>query len=102
MHLADANLLQDIRKLIAKEHGHDCGRGLIGAQPVIVGRRRGRGPEQPPVLVQTANGRHQKNEKHGVLVRRVARIEQAPHFGVADGVIEVLAGSVDAEERFFM
>ena len=41
-------------------------------------------------------------EELGVLVRGVAGIEQAAQFGVADGVVEVLARTVDARERLFV
>ena len=69
---------------------------------MIVGRGGDGGAEQPPVLVQATDRGNEEHEEHRVLMRRLAWFEKGADFGVADGIIEVLARTVDAAERLLV
>ena len=67
------DLLEHVRELIAEEDGDD-GRGrLVGPQPVVVGGRCDRSPQEAAVLVDRSDHRGAEHQELGVVVRSVAR-----------------------------
>ena len=73
---ARLDLLEDVGQLVAQEDRDDRRRGFVGAQAMIVAGRGHDGPQQALVLVHGANHGGAEHQELGVLVRRVARVEQ--------------------------
>ena len=80
-----------MRQLIAQEDGDDGGRSFVCTEAMVVARGRYHGPQQTLELVYGTNDGGTEEQELGILVRRVARIEQVPLRGTAHGPVHVLA-----------
>jgi hypothetical protein len=85
------DLLEHVGQLITEEDRDDGRRGLVRSQPVVVGRRGDRGPQQPAELVHRADDGGAEDEELGVVMGRVPREEEVSLGGVADREVDVLA-----------
>ena len=93
---------KDLFELVADVHRNDCGRRLAGAQPVIV-RRGGDGePQHILIIVHRLQHRTEEQQELGVLIRRVARLEQIDAGVRHDRPVVMLAAAVDAGKRLFV
>lgn len=92
------DLVEDVGQLLAEEDRDDRGRGLVGAEAVVVGRRGHRRAQQATVFVHTADDGRAEHQELLVLVRGVARIEQVALIAVTQREVDVLARTVDAGE----
>ena len=72
------------------------------AETVVVAGRRHDGAEDAAVLVHRPDDGGAEHEELGVLVRRVARVEEVALGRVADREVDVLARAVDAGERLLV
>ena len=79
-----------------------AGGASLAPEPVVVGGRGHRGPQQAAELVDGADDRGAEDQELGVVVRRVAREEEVALGGVAEREVDVLAGAVDAGERLLV
>ena len=96
--MAHAELFEHVGELVAKEEGHDGGRGFVATKAAVIGSGAHRGAQEARMAVQGADDGAEEDEELGVLVRVVAGGEEVAHFGAADGVVQVLARAVDAVE----
>ena len=96
------NCLQYGVQLVAQEHGDHGGGRFVGAEAVVVARSGHRYSQQILVVVHGLDHCAQEQQELGVLVRRLAGREQVHAFVGLDGPVVVLAGAVDARERFFV
>ena len=90
--------LQHGVQLVAEEHGHHGGRGLVGAQPVVVAGGGHGQAQQILIVVHRLDHRAQEQQELGVLIGRLARREQVHARIRGHGPVVVLAGAVDAGE----
>ena len=70
------DLVEHVGELVAEEDRDDRRRGLVGAEAVVVAGRGDDGAQQAAVLVHGADDRGAEHQELGVVVRRVAGIEQ--------------------------
>ena len=63
------NGLQNFAQIGAQEHGHDGGRRLVGAQPVIVAGGGHGNPQQILVFIHSLDHRAQEQQELGVFGR---------------------------------
>ena len=77
------DLVEDVGQLIAEEDRDDRRWCLVGAEPVIVGGRGDRGPQQAAELVHGTDDRGAEHQELGVVVRGVAGEEEVALGGVA-------------------
>ena len=96
------DLLEHVGELVAQEDRDDRRRGFVRAQAVIVAGRGDDGPQQALVLLHGTQHGRAEHEELGVLVRRVARVEQVALRRAAERPVHVLARAVDAGERLLV
>ena len=95
-------LFEDVRELVAEEHGQD-GRGrFVGPEAMIVARAGNAGTQEPLPPVHRAEHRRAEHEELHVVVRRVARSEQVVAELIGQRPVVVLAGSVHAGKRLLV
>ena len=70
------DLLDDVLEHVAQEDRDDRRRGLVGAQAVVVAGVGDGHAQQVAVLGDGADHGHQEDQELGVVVRRVAGLEQ--------------------------
>ena len=87
------DLVEDVGQLVAEEDRDDRRRCLVGAEPVVVGRRGDRGAQQAAVLVHRADHRGAEDEELRVVVRGVTGQQQVALGRVAEREVDVLARS---------
>src|SRR5437868_5268016 len=73
---AGLQLLHDVGEHLPQEDGDDGGRGLVGAEAVVVGGGGDGGAEQVGVQVHGADDGAQEDQELRVRVGLVARVEQ--------------------------
>ena len=100
--LAGRDRLEDLVQFGAEEDRDDRRRGLVGAEAVVVADVRGRGAQQPLVLVDGLDHRRAEEEELGVLGGRVAGLQQVVAGVGAQRPVVVLARAVDAGEGLFV
>ena len=96
------DLLEDVAQLLAEEDRDDGGRGLVGTQAVVVAGMGNHGSQQRRVLVHGPDHRGTEDEELHVGVRRAARVQAGFPGWSCQRPVDVLAGAVDAGERFFV
>lgn len=95
------DLLDNVVELIAQEDGDNRRRSLVGTQTMVVVGRRDRQAQNGAIFGDRPNDRGREDQKLGIVVRGVARLEQI--FGIgAHRPVVVFAGSIDARKRFFV
>jgi len=94
--------VDDLGELLAQIHADDCGRGLVGAEPVLVARERHGSAQKVGVLIHRLDNRHQDREELEIVFRRFPGIKQVISLVVGKRPVEVLAAAVDAREGLFV
>ena len=92
------NGLQNGGELIPQEHGNDGGRGLVGAQPVVVAGRGHRDAQQVLIFVHALDNGRQEQQELGVFGGFLAGVQQVLAGVCGDGPVVVLAAAVDPIE----
>ena len=95
-------LIDDVLELIAEEDRDDGRRCLVGAEAMIVVRAADGDTEQLGILGDGANYGHAEDEELGVVVRRVAGVEQVFAGVGRHRPVVVLTRAVDAGERLLV
>ena len=96
------DLLDDVLEHVAQEDGDDGRRRLVRTQPVIVVRVGDRDPQDIAVPCDRADDGHQEEQELGVIVRRLAGLEQVVPRVIGHRPVEVLARPVDAGKRLLV
>ena len=99
---AGAESLEDFGQLVAQEYGHDGRRRLMRAQAMVICGAGHGCPQKTAKLVHGANHGRTENQEYGIGVGCFARIKQAAQLAVAQGIVDMLARTVDAAEGLFV
>ncbi len=97
MFATTADGVENVRQLIPQEDRDDRRRRLVGTQTMIVGGKGHHGPQQVAVHVHGTNHRGTKDQKLGIILRAIARIEQIAQ-AAAERPVDVFARAVDPRE----
>ena len=96
------NLVEDVGQLVPEEDRDDRGGRFVGPQAVIVGSGRHDRTQQRRVRVHRSDHGGAEDQELGVLVRRLAGIEEVALGRVAEREVDVLARAVHARERLLV
>ena len=95
---AGFDLLEYIRQLVAQEDRDDRRGRFVGAQAMIVAGRSHHRAQHALMRIDRTNDRSAKHQELGVVMRRVAGIEQVAVGRRSKRPVDVLARAVDARE----
>ena len=92
----------DLVELVAQEDGNNRRRCLVGAQTVIVARAGHSHTHQILIVIHCGDDGAEEYEELGVFTGGIAGVQQVDAGIGAQGIVVVLAASVDALEGFFV
>ena len=94
--------LDELVELVAQKDGNNCGRGLVGAQAVIVARAGHGHTHQVLIIVHSGDDGAEEHEELRVFAGGIAGVQQVDAGIGAQGIVVVLAAAVDALEGLLM